>query len=251
VFRRDDLVYVLLAEPWDAPNGETYIEDVVVWLGPDGTEVGRWAEHDHLDATIAPGGAFWADTWPGSIDAWHTNGLFVEENGDLLLTLKTASTLLSVSAANWRIEWVFAGDGVGSALPTDVTFVPTGVGDPRFGEMHHPARQPNGNLTVFDNLNVRGLELALDEAARTASFVAHWPLIGLQCPNQSSVFQLAGGHHVVGCAGASVIVEFDLDGFEVARWDLECPQGSTPLMVRAQPLDLWSAQSLEVTVRRR
>lgn len=237
ITRRAGQIWTLMAESYPGPDGRTYVEDIVVTLDGTGAIVDRWEEHGHLDPTLSSGspGGFWDNVFPDAIDAWHTNGLYVEDDGDFLISSKKESTLLFVSGG--EVQWAFAGDGIGAAFPSDVVLV--GGGDPTFSDQHHPRLLADGHLTVFDNGSGRGLELDLDPVALTASFVDAWPL-GLPCPIQSSVFPLPDGHHLVACASAKVVVEFDADGAEVGRFAPSCSSGGLPLMVRAQPVDLWA-----------
>jgi hypothetical protein len=265
VFRRNDRIYVLAADAYPADDGQTYVEDVVLALDLDGAEVWRWEQHEWLDARLAGGvpDGFWSNEFPGAIDAWHTNGMFVTEDDDLVLSLKKHSVLMRVSGDDGAVEWMFAGDGAGDPYPTDVTLLPSGQGDPRFHDQHHPALLPGGGLTVFDNGNNRGLELALDESALTASYVADWPL-PLTCPIQSSVYALdeangvapggVAGHHLVTCASAAIIAEYDAAGEQVGGFAPSCDNGAMlPLMIRGQPVDVWGgwrAGGVDVSRRR-
>jgi hypothetical protein len=192
VVRKDGLTWTLLAEAWAEPDGNTYVEDVVAAYDDAGTLVQTWAEHDHLDPTLvgpADGIPYWHEEFPGAIDAWHTNGLFVGDDGGLLLSLLHVDSVLRVDAG--EPTWVVGGGGV---LPSDM--VP--VGNAAFHEQHHPALLDNGHLTVFDNSGNRGLELALDPAGGTATFVADWR-IPTECGVQGSVFPLDDGHRLVTC----------------------------------------------------
>ncbi len=243
VFRRGDAIYTLLADAYPEANGETYVEEIVVKLDLGGNEIWRWDEHDHLDATRARpgGGEFWAWRFPGATDAWHTNALYPTDDEHVLLSLKRESSILRIAEADGSIAWTLAGDGVGRSLGSDFAFA--GSGDPTFGDEHHVALVPGGNLTVFDNRKARGLALSLDETAGTASFVADWPL-DLVCGIQSSIFPMGDGHWLATCAPGHEIAEFDDNGAEVLRLALACPAGP-PITrtARGQPIDLWGGHS--------
>lgn len=244
VLRKDDLVYALHADVALESDGLQYVRDIVVALDRTGAEVWRWDERDHLDATLATGagGGFWNDFFPGAIDAWHTNGIHVTEEHDVVVSLKKEDTVFRVSRATGEILWLLAGDGVGRVFPSDIALL--GGPDAEFGNQHHPALAPDGTLTVFDNDHERGLELALDETAGTATFVRDWP-VGPGCPIQSSVYPLDDGHHLVTCASQHVLTEFDASGVEANRIAFVCPdQVSTPLTVRGQPIDLWGGHTV-------
>jgi hypothetical protein len=242
VFRRGERVYTLQADVWPAADGVTYVEDVVVAYDRTGDEVWRWDTHDHLDATLSSrsGDPYWRAWFPGAIDAWHTNGLFVTEDGELVLSVNAEDSVLAVSVVDGAQRWSVAGGGTSAAIPpTYGLALGPRLGDPTFGDQHHAALLPGGHLTVFDNPRNRALELALDATTGTAKFEAEW-LVGLDCPIQSSVFSLDGGGRLVTCGDAHTFVEFDPAGHEVGRHVLSCPNGAVPpRTTRGQPLDLW------------
>ncbi len=241
VFRRGDRIYTFLANAWTEGDGLSYVEDIVVALDLAGNEQWRWDEHGALDATLAEPNtsAFWSSRFPGSIDAWHSNALFPTETGDVLVSLRRESTVVRVSGADQSIAWVLAGDGVGRVFPSDFSLV-DGAGAAAFGGQHHVALLPDGHLTVFDNDHARGLELALDPGAGTATWVGEWP-VDAPCEIQSSVFPLEGGHRLVTCATRHELTEFDETGTPGRRLVLSCPDGApVPRTARGQPIDLWA-----------
>jgi len=241
VMRKDDLVYTLLAEASPADDGVTYIEDIVVAYDRIGREIWRWDEHDWLDPTEARrwNGHFWDDEFPDAVDAWHTNGLFVTDDFDVLLSLKGEAALLRITIGG-ATTWGLYGDGsVGNALPSSFELVADG-GDPTFALQHHPVLRPDGGVTLIDNAKNRGLELALDEAAGTATFGSEWPMTGVDCNTQSSMFDLPEGGRLLTCADDRTILEMDAAGAEVGRWVLSCANGADlQRTIRGQPLDLW------------
>jgi hypothetical protein len=253
VFRRDDLVYVLVSDDHANANGVTYVEDIVLALDRDGQEVWRWDEHDHLDPTTAhtSHSPFWHAWFPGATDAWHTNALYVTDDGYVLLSLQAEDTILRVSIADGSIGWILGGNRVDGAFESSFDLVLGREGNPGFGNQHHVALLDDGHLTVFDNANDRGLELALDEAEGKATFVQDWDL-GLHCPIQSSVFPLAEDGRLVTCADQHTLGEFDATGTELGRHVLACRNhAKLPRTTRGQPVDLWDgATAAGVTATR-
>ena len=244
VFRSGELRYVLQADTWVESDGVLYVEDLVTAYDATGTQVFRWLEHDHLDARgqSTVGSATWGDEFPGALDAWHTNALWVEPNGDFVLSLKQPNVLLRVTAADGELAWVIDGDGTGDAIPHTIDFV--GGGDPGFDDQHNVQLHPDGTLALVDNGHVgdmRGLELTLDVAAGTVALQSEWPVPDLDCPTQSSLFPLPNGGRLLTCTEDHVVVELDSTGVEVWRATLTCPpEGELPPTVRGYPVDLWS-----------
>jgi hypothetical protein len=243
IFRRDDLLYTFLADTWTESDGVDYVEDIVVALDRAGNVVWQWVEHDELDATLSspiPGDAFWEWRFPGALDAWHSNALYPTEDGAVLVSIKHESSILRI-AGDGAIEWVLAGDGVGGPLGTDFQLV-DGGGTAAFGNEHHVALLPDGHLTVLDNDHKRGLELALDSAAGTATWAGDWPM-SESCAIQGSVYPLDGAHRLVTCAPGHAIAEFDASAAMVGHYELTCPNGAVvPRTARGQPVDLWDGQ---------
>jgi Arylsulfotransferase (ASST) len=246
LFRRDGRTYVLLADAYPSTDGNTYVEDqVAIYEGESLVET--WEVHDHLVATPYPTtpNQFWQDEFPGAIDAWHMNGLYVTESEEFLLSSLRLGSLFLVR--DREIAWVLGGDDEPMPVPSSFTFV--GDGDPQFNQQHHPSFDADGNLLVFDNSAPRGLALSLDEAAGAAQFVGDWPVTG-PCDVQGSVFTAGDGHHLVSCTNSGVTVEFDAAGERVATWGLSCPSGPATDPVRVQPIDLWTAAVAGVQARR-
>jgi hypothetical protein len=232
VTRRNGVTWTFLADAHLEADGVTYVEDQVVGFDDDGEVVSVWDEHDHLDATQSPpggGGGFWAEDFPGAVDAWHSNGLFVADSGDLLVSLHRADTVLRVSAGG-DVVWRLVGDGSGDFALT---------GDARFAGQHDPALLDEQHVTVFDNSGPRGLELELSGSTGTA--VGQWPIQG-DCSVQGSIFPLPDDHWLVTCAEAHRLAEYDGAGALVTTFAPRCPSGSLPLTVRGQPVDLWDAR---------
>lgn len=244
VFRRDDRIYTITVDAYPASDGLLYTEDIVLGLDLEGAEVWRWEAHDWLDATATGriDDPFWAADFPGSVDAWHSNGLFVTEDHDVILSVRREDALLKLSGSDGSILWTLVGDGAGGSLEGDVALLETEAGDPGFSGQHHPVVTPSGRVSLFDNGHVRGLELQLDEDEDEATFVADWPVSG-GCSIQSSVFPLSAGHRLVTCATSRTLTELDPDGNEVGRLALQCANGSSlPRTSRGQPVDLWGGR---------
>jgi hypothetical protein len=254
VLRRNGKIWTLLADAWPEDDGNTYVEEIVVALDDAGDEVWRWQEHDHLDATAAaaPGGGYWDHTFPGAIDAWHTNGLYVTDGGDVILSLLHEGSLLELSSADGSISWVLGGGHDPSSLPSSFALTGGDGVDPGFSGQHDPGMAPNGDVTVFDNDRGRGVELALDPSSGTATLVGAWDP-ALSCPVQSSLFALPGDHRLVTCADQRTMVEYDAAGVEVGRMAPTCDNGEIlPRMARGQPVDLWGGVTFAgVTATRR
>jgi hypothetical protein len=222
-----------------ASDGDVYVEEIVVAVDHGGAEVWRWDERDWLDPTLAEGApdTFWDATYPDAIDAWHTNGIYVTDDHDVLVSLNSEDVVLRVSGEDGTIEWILDG-GTAGGTGTPTFNLEHNGGDASFDRQHHPNLLPNGNLTLFDNPRSRAVELVLDEMAEVATFAGEWN-VGLHCPFQSSLFPVADGW-VATCGEAHVFLEYDASRLETGRMTIACTNGmELPRTTRGQPIDLW------------
>ncbi len=248
VVRHNGHVYALSAELVVGEDGLDYVMDQVLVFDALGAEVARWRMADAFPpagGVAAPGG-FWHAVFPDAWDFAHSNGISVEDDGDILLSSRIHHTVLRVegdwSAADFgSVVWALSYDPA-SALGSDFGFSGTAVpGD--FQEQHHPSRDDQGRLMLFDNrgfgASSRATIWELDELGMGATLVQAWDL-GEHCPVQGSLFQVPGSDNVVAtCASSQTVYEFSPDqAAPVARVSFPCAaSGTRPLVVRAMPLE--------------
>jgi hypothetical protein len=158
----------------------------------------EWHSLDHipLAESYAPVGADW--------DHFHINSVDLDGDGNLLISSRSTHTVYKLDRAG-AILWRLGGRRGDFHM---------GPGS-RFAWQHHARRQPDGTLTVFDNGATpaverlsRGLILAVDEHAMTATLLRQYTHAGILAGSQGSVQPLANGNVFVGWGESPHVSEF-------------------------------------------
>ena len=190
-------------------------------LNVDGTLAWEWRASDHIDPVVesselAPSKVAGKDV----VDAFHCNSLAVNENGDLLLSVRHTDSLFLISHETGQIIWKLGGTPQNKDSAPFIAL--TGDAEGGFFHQHFARFLASGNITIFDNHSnnagpARGLEMALDVSAGTATIVAEFT--GVSNSAAMGSFQtLPDGTRVVGwgilTAGAvkPAMTEFDAMG---------------------------------------
>jgi hypothetical protein len=250
VFRRNGRTFALTARLQDV-SGVTYIVDGAAGFESDGTLLYDWDLSQLLEPSgpNAIGAVYWQRRWPDALDWAHANGLYVDEDGDLLLSLHSFSTVLRIEGdplnpAFGTPVWALASEptapfGQDLALtdPDDLT------DDELYGHQHHPQLLPDGTLQLFDNGEdvtdeARVLQLGLDLQSGEAPVRGSYP-IGVVCPIEGSGFFRPDGELVAACTWRGAFYELDPTSGEVlGSTRVSCP-GTTGFtwVPRAIPVD--------------
>lgn len=247
VVRWNGHTYVLTAESVTGADGIDYVMDGVLVFDPAQDLVARWSLADRFSPSggFAAGGGFWGAYFPGAWDWAHSNGIFVDPDGDLLLSSRQFHTVLKL-AFDWtapdfgEVQWAFSADPA-SPLGSDLT-LQGAIAPLNFSDQHHPNLDATGRLLLFDNRGQfveesRATRWDLDPAGGTATLRAAWS-VGEHCSVQGSAFPLPNDHVVAACAQSQRVFEFSpLQADPVATLDVPCASGgSGALMVRAIPV---------------
>jgi Arylsulfotransferase (ASST) len=141
---------------------------IVQEVSPDGMVVFQWRSLDHIPIT-----ASYEDLKAAAIRYVHNNSIDVDTDGNLLLSLRHCAAVAKVNRMTGDVMWIMGGK------LNQFTFIdeheenaPT-----YFSYQHHVIRLPNGNITMFDNGNLRSpqytrcLEYTIDESEKTARLV--------------------------------------------------------------------------------
>lgn len=240
VFRRDGLTYVLYQQPLTIPAGSYMVDGFLVLRGQE--LVATWFLGDHFTPSVPP--------LTQAIDWSHANAVWADEQGNVLLSLRALSAVLSIDG-RWgtpdggEIRWVLAAPG--SELVSDLTLA-SELGDPvDFDRQHNPWILPDGRLTMFDNRPPpeasRIIDLRVDETARTATIERAYAIpsdapAGGHCDYQGSSWRTPAGRPLATCAPVRYAYEFDPDTAEVT-WGVAagCDGGSETYIPRFVPLD--------------
>lgn len=110
-------------------------------------------------------------------------------------------------------------------------------GNDGFTDQHSVLLRHDGKLQLLDNGSGRGLVIAMDQAARTATVEATHATGSGVCGPQGTARSTAAGHAVVACTGGP-IREYDAAGTMVWQATAECVGGGfVPGSGRWYPLD--------------
>lgn len=235
IFKRDGVYYVFYQEEYGSGFNPDIL-DVVVLFDGTGAELARWQPLDHL---ALPG------DWGG--DFLHTNTIFVDEAGDILLSWLSQDTVAKIEG-DWTTAdfgtplWMLeggTGDLVGT-VTTDWSAVPAPAA---FDGQHSLTIRPDGRLMLLDNDNGRGLVIALDEATGTATVDAAYDTRESRCGPQGTARSTLGGNAVVGCMG-DFVREYDAaSGAMIWEAEVQCSSGGgggfDEGSARWYPLDGW------------
>ena len=168
----------------------------------------------------------------GDVTNWiHLNSVSIGPRGNLIISSRARSQVVSLSADLQAIEWQLHGPDSDYEFPNP---------NDRFYRQHTAAQLDNGNVLLFDNGSgrpdaeggaySRALELRLDEAAGTAVKVWEYrPTPDIYSASQSSAYRLSNGNTLInfGVRTATraldtlplTVVEVDAAGNEVFRVD--------------------------------
>ncbi|MCP4580553.1 MAG: hypothetical protein GY839_02965 [candidate division Zixibacteria bacterium] len=155
--------------------------------------VWQWRSWDHFVITDAT----WdIDLLAHLIDYVHANALEIDYDGNILLSSRHLDEITKIDHQTGNIIWRLGGEN------NQFTFVDDTL---QFSHQHDIRRLPNGNITLFDNANLRtpnysrAIEYQLDEDSLIAYKV--WEFY--QTPNVAAavggnVQRLSGGNTIIG-----------------------------------------------------
>jgi len=185
--------------PWQLWEGVVQQVD----LG-SGRVLFEWHSLDHVDPSeslVDP-----PKTGGSLYDYLHLNSIDIDTDGNLLVSGRNTSTVYKIDSTTGSVRWRLGGrrsdfrmgDGAG------------------FGWQHDARRHPDGSITIFDDeappTPSRGIVLALDESAMTASLVReiHHPR-GLAAASQGNLQILPNGDAFIGWGSEGAYSEFGSD----------------------------------------
>jgi hypothetical protein len=181
--------------PGGNPNA-TVTGLVVQELDASKNVVFQWRSWDYLPIT-----ASYFDLTLQTIDLLHTNGLALDKDGNILVSIRHLSAIVKIKRETGDIDWILGGKlNQFTFIDEHETNAPT-----YFSYQHNIDVTYDGNITLFDNGTQhnpqysRGVEYKLDEINKTATMVweyRHSPDIYANA--MGSVQKLPNGNHVIG-----------------------------------------------------
>jgi outer membrane protein assembly factor BamB len=146
-------------------------------------------------------------------DPFHLNSVALDSDGNFLVSARHTNAIYKLDRSTGEVLWRLGGKQSSFALQPGA----------EFALQHDARRRADGAITLFDNVSEdpkargkasRGLALALDHRAKTASVAQEWEHAdGLLSTTQGSMQNLDGGGAFVGWGGMQpFFTEFAADG---------------------------------------
>ncbi len=131
----------------------------------------QWRSWDYIPITDCNSGA--VDLLSASIDYVHGNAIELDTDGNWLISSRHLNEITKINRTTGDVMWRMGLNAIGNqfTFPNDTR---------GFSHQHDIRRQPNGNLTLFDNGNFlapqysRALEFDVDEVNKIATVVWSW-----------------------------------------------------------------------------
>ena len=237
----DNTLLVLSFDPQEV-DGETIVGEAIWEWNPDTDEVTkRWSSFDHLSVDDD-----WAET--SSADDWlHANSLGLGGDGNVLMSMRSLSQVISIAPDYGSIEYSLGGFD----LPADIELMP---GD--MFQRQHTATElsRSGSLRrilLFDNgIRDRGysraLELEVDVDARTVQKVWEFVPPGNQAPFAGGARRLKNGNTFITMGSGAIRELYEVGPGGEVVWHLKVEAAELPILYRATPLTSLSGER-EVT----
>ncbi len=240
-------------------NGWTYALHAELWSGPDESfvvdgltvfdEAGElWTERS-LATWIEPAGEpplvslYWLTTWGPTTDWFHANGMDLNAEGELVLTLRHQSTLAAFvgdpASADFGLPlWHVVGDP-NALIPEGLVLesepgseIPVGYEGP------HSPRYTDQGVLLLDNqasgrLDPRGLALRISPEDDTATLEQAWS-VPETCVYQGGASPLQDGHVLIACG--KYWFELNDEGDIVDQVTPSCDHGSVHYPSRVEPI---------------
>lgn len=165
----------------------------------------EWHSLDHVPVTST-----YVSLTTDLVDYAHANSIALDDDGNLLVSLRNTSQVLKIDRSSGAILWQLGGK------TSDFTF----ANDAGFAFQHDARRLPNGHLTLFDNGNglhptySRAVEYAIDETTKTVTRT--WQVTDTHTVAIGNVQRLPIGNTLVNWGLAGKLTEVTPDE-QVAR----------------------------------
>ena len=200
------LLMGLEVEPYDmspyggSPNAYV-VGDIIQEIDASKNVVFQWRTLDYIPITDS-----YIDLTTQTVDLIHANAFDVDQNGDIIFSMRHCSAVIKIDRQTGNIDWFLGGK------ENQFTFVNENESNaPNYFSFQHDVRwQPNGDITLFDNGNQhvpnysRAVEYQLDQQNKIATLVwqyRHTP--DIYAPAMGSVQKLANGNTLIGWGEAS------------------------------------------------
>jgi len=238
VFKKDGRVYVLFNEHATFFDEDFLLDGVYVFEGAD-EPVAAW----HFQDVFQPPGP---ENKSGTIDYTHANSVFVDDQGDILVSMRHLSAVAKLdgdltSDRFGEVIWRLSGDS-SAVFGMDFALDAVQGKDAAFARQHNVHWLPDGRLAMFDNRAhvqeaSRLIVLDLDEVAMTAEIVETYPL-DEHCRFQGGAWHTEAGNPVATCAPYGRAYEFAAGQPDAWVYEVQatCDSGQDAYVPRFVPI---------------
>ena len=238
-------IHALFADEYTF-GGETWILDgVYVFEGE--ALIAEWSLFGVADFSdwTPPGAGYWGLEFDLGVDISHANGIMVNEDGSIVLSLRHLHTVMEIegseSPAFGEVHWSVVGQPT-DGVPIESTYTPTSLAHLMpvdFSVQHHASITQDGTLIFLDNrenptVNSRVVEWRLDPAAGIADLIQEYDT-GEWCVVQGGVYELPSGNLLATCATSQTVYEFGRDGTLLWTFEPDCGGFLFSSLIRASP----------------
>ncbi len=197
--------------------------NIIQEIDKDNNVIFEWKTLDYLPVTAAKG----VDLLASNIDYVHSNAIEIDNDSNFLLSSRHLNEIEKINRTNGNLIWRF---GLNSSN-NDFLFIGDIIG---FTYQHDIRRLPNGNVTLFDNGNLRQgdgskysrvLEYKLNETLMTAELVWQYrnsPDVYTQF--MGNVQRKENGNTVIGWGGSPVRTFTEIDKKDNVLFEAYVPQ---------------------------
>jgi hypothetical protein len=236
--------FALHAHTWTGKDA-TYVVDGLTVFDREGAlyderSLTEWVEPVGLPSALS---LYWITRWGSMPDWFHANGLGMDEDGELLLTLRHQSTLAAFvgdpeSSDFGQPLWHVVGDP-DVQMPEGLWLtgepgadIPVGFDGP------HSPRPTETGVLLLDNQAAgrrapRGLAMRIEPSAGSATIEQAWS-VPETCTYQGGAEPLTGGHVLITCG--KKWFEVNDQGDIVDEVEPTCEDGLTRYPARVEPI---------------
>ncbi|MFK8050430.1 MAG: aryl-sulfate sulfotransferase [Halioglobus sp.] len=171
---------VVLTNEYGEFGGNTLQGDRIEEYNPSGELVWLWSSFEHLDTFRFPGELSTRLSRDGAYEWTHSNAIFEQEDGSLLLSVRSQSWVVNIDHMTGDINWILGSSEGTSRESLHDKFISLQSGS-LISAQHAPLQMANGDYLIYDNRNEaelrgtdnnsRGVAYQLDSLKMTATQV--------------------------------------------------------------------------------
>jgi hypothetical protein len=199
---------VVLVNEFREINGKSLKGDRIEEYSPTGILVWQWSSFDHLDTDRFPG-ELSTRVVDGSIEWTHSNAIHEQDDGSLLLSIRSQSWVVNIDHTSGDVNWILGSSEGSQKASLQDKFISLGEGS-WMSAQHAPMKTINGDYLIYDNRNEadlagstnnsRAVKYSVNTETKTATQV--WEhVIGKYTQSLGDVDELPNGNILITAGG--------------------------------------------------